>query len=436
MKEIDTDISAVMNNFSMPQTEKNYFLGEINKEMTPDCLIRITRAIADSLAPGAKIVLSLSDKTEYLMIKFAILSGLIASGAEAFNILDADDRTIAKFMLRRFTFDAGIHVQITGTKMTLEILNQRGAPADEDMMNSIREKLASGIFRKPDATQFLPPVNASKMPLYYFKDLVATTCCKRLKFTGVICSDSTDTQQLMKKIGSAFGLSLIFTNDENLLPEFIINNRADFGLLIGSNGKTGLYDEHGRILNGDTYYNLVTLIVLSADSDNIVFMPTHATGTTEEIAEICGGKIVRVPEQTLEQKLIEHGTPSSQLQYDLCFDPIRGMIRICEFLYLNQCRISYVCNLLPVMYKITQHIDCPPDKKNDVMHKILSGVDENSMVDFTEGVKIVDGRGWVLIIPDQNYNKINIVSESHNAEIANEIAGNICKSISSFLDSK
>ncbi len=433
MKEFDTDMSAVISSFAAPKAERNCFCGEINKEMTPECLIRLTEALAGTLSPGAKIVLSLSDKTEYLMIKFAVLSALIASGAEAYNIIDAGDRSVAKFILRHFAFDAGIHIQVEGNNISFEVLNRDGCPADENMMNDITESLKSGKTHRPATGQFLPPVNASKIPLYYFKDLVAKTCCRRLKFTGVICTTSSETQTLMKKIGSAFGLSLLFINDKELLPEFIADNHADFGLLIGSNGKTGLYDEHGRVLSGDTYYNLVTLIVLSANASSTVFMPTHATGTTEEIAEICGGKIVRVPEQELEQKLAEAETATAELQYDLCFDPIRGMIRICEFLYLNQCRLSYVCSLLPMMYKISRYIDCPEEKKSDVMHKILSGIGAGETIDLTEGIKIVDGRGWVLIIPNGKDNKINIVSESHDAEIANEIAGDIYNSISSFL---
>lgn len=432
MQEINTDISVAVNNLSALKPKKNCFSGEFNKDITPEFLIRLTKALADTLPPCAKILLSIADKTEYLAIKFALLSGIIAAGAEAYNIVDAGDRNVAKFTLRKFSLDAGIHVEVNGKDISLELLNHNGVPVGDSIMNTIQEKLKTDQYRHIEPSQFLPPVNANKMPLYYFKNLVSTTCCKRLKFTGVICTSSQETQRMLKKISTAFGLSLIFTNDEESLPQFITDNRADFGLLIGKNGKCGLFDEHGRVLNGDTYYGLVTLIVLSAVSNGTVLMPVHASGIVEEIAEVCGGTIVRVADNTLEQNLIDSETPASRLQYELCFDAIHGMIRICEFLYFNQCRLSYVCNLLPVMYKINRHVDCSADKKTEVMHKILSSLGSDSAVDITEGIKIVNGRGWVLIIPDEAGDKINIVSESHNAEVANEIASEICDAISKF----
>ncbi len=419
-----------------PNPKQNVFCGVINDDITPEFLIRLTSAFADSLEKNPKILISLSDKSENMMLKFALLSGLIAAGAEAYNLLEAGDRSLAKFALRKLSLDGGVHVQIKGQEITLEILEKNGAPANSKLMQSIKENLKVGNFNRCDPALFKPPVNVNRMPLYYFKDLVATTPSKRLNFSIAICSDIPEIQSKLKKIGSAFGISLLFTNDEDLLPDLIQKNNLNFGMIIGENGKCGLLDEHGRIINSDTYYALVTLIVLSAVEGGTVLVPQHVSSVVENVAKACGGSVIRTADFALENALLKNDIAEAHLQYDLCFDPIRGFIRICEFLYLNHCTLSSVVNLFPVMYKISRSVDCPPERKGYIMRKILSIVDTDSTTDLTEGIKINSKKGWILIMPDVAGNKLRILSESHDAEFARELSGDICRKIQLLLENK
>lgn len=414
---------------SLPGGEKHYFSGIINDDITPEFLIQLSLAFSESLRPGSKILLSLSDKSQYMMLKFALLSGLIAGGAEAYNLVGSGDRSIARFALRKLSLDGGIHVQIRGQKIMIELFSADGTPADKTLMNTLRTRLQAGDFTRCDPSHFRPPINVNDIPLYYFKDLVLTTPCKRLNFKIGICTPTQEAKNHVKKICSAFGITALFTNDSERLPDFITENKLNLGLLVGENGKCALYDESGKVLSGDMYYGLVTLITLSAVEGGKVLMPQHASGIVEEIAEKCGGSVERTADERLEIQLLKSNTPAARLQHDLCFDPIRGLIRVCEFLYLNNCSLAHVHSLLPVMHKISRKVDCPPSKKGYVMRKILTMLGDSKTVDMTDGIKLTDDHGWILIMPDYRKNRIHILSESHDEEYACELAGDICKAV-------
>ncbi len=414
-------------------TSGNRIEGKTNQTITPDFIIKLCLAYVNSTNPSGKILLCMSDKSQDMMMKFSFLSGIIASGAECYNLVDCNDRAMAKFTLRKLSFDGGIYVQTNGSQIGIELLDSDGTPLKEDTINRIKHLLLNETYQYGNPNSLRSPVNVNDIPRYYFKDIVTTTPCKRLNFSIGICTQSSESKSQYKKIASAFGISLLFTNNPEFLPKLITENKLDFGLLIGENGKCAYYDEYGNVLSGDTFYALLTLIVLSAIEGETVLLPQHVSESVSEVAESCNGKIIRIDESLFEKKLLEKNTPASRLQHELCFDPIRSMIRLCEFLFLNQCFLSQVCSLLPDVYKIIRKVDCPSDKKHILIQKLISAFGKDKAKKVTNGYKIVDDHGWIIIMPEYSQSKIQIISESQDEEYAQELAGSLCKTIEMML---
>ncbi len=417
-----------------PSAQHNCFEGIPNDTITPEFLIRLTMAVADVLPKNAKILLSLADDTDYLMIKFAMLAGVMASGATAYHLVDCGDRSLAKFALRKLSMDAGIHAELTDRTITLEILDANGASMNPDTMNRIRTALSDGTARHAALKDVKPPVNVNRMPLYYFKDLLLTTVCKRLNFSVVICCSHSEMRSRFKKICTAFGISAIFTNEVSLVPNLILKNHLDVGLSIGQNGKYALYDENGEVMSGDTFYALAALIVASAFKNAEIFIPRHASDAALQVASACDATLRRVSEEDFEAKLLQQNTRAAALEYDLCFDPIRCLIRICEFLYINNTTLGQMNLQLPKLHKVVRQIDCPPQKHSHILQKLLTEMRGKKIIDVTDGIKIVEDRGWIVIMPDVSGSRIQIHSESRDAEFANELAGEICGKLEGFLN--
>ncbi len=416
-----------------PERTEHRFTGVLNEDITPEWMIRLATAYVQTVKPKSKILLSISDDSRYMMPKFAFLSGLMAAGAEVYNLVGAGDRCVARFALRKLALDGGIHVQFYRDSVSIELFDSMGVPVNNGIIKNVESILALGDYHRADFKEIHQPINVNDIPMYYFKDLIATTPCKRLNFSIAVCARESEIKNRMTKICAAFGISVLYTNDPEYVPHLISQNKLDFGVLIGENGKCAFYDEYGKVLSGDDFYGLITLIVLSGVSGATVYLPMHVSDTTSEIATQLGGTITRMEDYNVESKLLDANTPASRLQHDLCFDPIRSTIRVCEFLYLNHTTLSHCSSVLPKMYKISKHVDCPDRKKGYVMRKIYSIKRNGKNIDFKEGIKLTDDRGWILIMPDYQKNQMHILSESHDEEYANELSGDMSRLVEKII---
>ena len=335
-----------------PSLLHNRFEGMINDTVTPEFIIRLMLAVGSALPKDAKILLSCTDHKDCMMIKFAMLTGIMAGGSKAYNLVDCGDRSLAKFALRKLCMDAGIHAELTSKGLMLEILDADGTPMCQDTMNRIRVALAADTAHRHAALKEIKtPVNVNSMPVYYFKDLLLTTICKRLNFSVVICCAQAEIRSRFKKICTAFGMSAIFTNEVSLVPGLITKNQFDLGLSVDDSENYTLYDENGEMVSTDTFYAFVTLIVASAFKGAEVMIPRHASDSSLQVAPACRASVRRTAEENFEATLLRQNTKAAALEYDLCFDPIRCLIRICEFLYLNNLTLGQTKLYLPQFQK-------------------------------------------------------------------------------------
>ena len=67
------------------------------------------------------------------------------------------------------------------------------------------------------------------------------------------------------------------------------------------------------------------------------------------------------------------------------------------------------------------------------MRKIYSITRNGKNIDFKEGIKLTDDRGWILIMPDYQKNTMHILSESHDEEYANELSGDMSKLVEKII---
>ncbi|MBR5236403.1 MAG: hypothetical protein IKW06_03430 [Clostridia bacterium] len=408
----------------------------ISKALTPECIMHIAMAYASCLPEKAKILLDVSDDSRFMMIKFALLTGLMSTGRKVYNIVGGGDRNIAKFALRKLSLEGGIHLEMDEHYLYVELLDKNGVPVDEDVIKKVCRRVQDKIFCRKSIENMSLPINISRLALDYFRDTVLTTPNKRLPFRIGVCTRVSETKEHFKKFGAAFGISLLFTNEPTILPVLIQKNELDFGIYIGPNGKFGLYDENGQAIGGDVFYALVTLILSSAKSKARIRMPRHTSAMVDAVSEVCGSSVCRTKDSDMESLLLKDGTPIARLQHDLCFDPIRAMIRLCEFLHMNQCTLSYICHLLPTLHTAQEHVEVPEEKTTAIIDKIKKQFGKENRISLGRGIKIINSKGSVLIVPNTETHSIRVFAESVSEEVALETVGNICNIIKESTKTK
>lgn len=417
---------------SSEKLSHNKISGIMHSDITAEFAVRLSSAFASVLGKGSKIVLSFPDYPNYMGLKFAMLSGLIYSGAKVYNLCGVNERGAAKYAVRHLHADGALIISVEKEQALIELLGANSAPASKTILRSVRYAMDSGVTAKIPPDETLAPVNVKDISDYYLKDVLSYTHYKRLNFTVGICSNSQALRDTLKRLGSMLGIVFLFTNEPSHLPELTQSHNLDFALEISDDGQCRLTDDTGRSLSNDQYWGLVTLITLSAVHGSGVYVPTEASEIVNIVARSLGGSVIRVNRRELESQLLTQNTPVSHLQYALCFDAIRAAVRICEFLYLNNCTLSEVLRLMPVMHKISRSIECPSAQKGQVMRQLIETSD-SAEIETNGGVFVRSGSSRIYIAPDEKEEKIHIIAESKNADYALEAADDFCGALEKFL---
>lgn len=419
-------------NSGAEKMDHNKISGFMHQDITPSFAVCLASAFCGAFGKQPKIILNFPDLPQCMSLKFAMLSGLIASGAKVYHLCGTNDRNAAKFAVRHLHADGAISVTVEKDHFLAELLDSSGAPAPKDILRQVKSSLDSGSFSYTAPDKTVLPVNVNDISDYYLKDVLTYTHYKRLNFSVGVCTDSTAVCECFKKLGSMLGIMFLFTNDSALLPELIQTHQLDFGIEIDFKGRCLLFDDMGKRLSADQYWALSALITLSAVHGSSFYVPTDASEAVNIVARSLGGSIIRVNSRDLEKRVAAQNTPVSRLQYALCFDYIRAAVRICEFLYLNHCALSEVLKLLPVMHKISRYIQCKPEQKGSVMRQLIEN-SEAAEIEADGGVALKSGDGWVLVMPDEKKNRIRIVAENQNVKFAQEAAEELCSKLEQFL---
>ena len=395
--------------------------GQMHTDITPDFSAKLCAAFASALDKNYAVVLNFPDIPEYMSLKFAMLSGLIATGTKVYNLCGINDRVAAKFAVRHLHTGGAVNVSVQKDIISIELLDSGGAPISKHILKEISDTLKNEdiSYVLPEKTQI--PINVNDISDYYLKDVVAYTSYRRLNFSVGICTDTDALCETFKKLGSLLGIKFLFTNRSSLLSDMIKNNSLDFAIAIDLDGHCVLTDDSLNEIDKDTYWALVTLICGSAVKGSAVYVPTDSCEAADSIAKALGCSIIRIKENKIEAHLLAQNTPASRLEYALCCDPVRAVVRICEFLYLNDCALSEVLAVIPKIYKICQSIDCPDSKKGEAMRKLFES-EQGAQFEADGGISLRTKDGRVLVIPDISAHKIRIISENKNVQFATEAA--------------
>lgn len=332
---------------TLPSWQNNRVEGRLS-EMTADFVSELIFSLAATHPVGDKMLLSFAGDEGYKTLQCAMLAACIAAGAEACQLVGCGDRSWAKFAMRKYNINRGLFVTITAKTASVEILGENGAPAHQHILL----KLHSGMPQKKNNTasvDFKPPIAINNLPVQYFKDLVMSTACKQLHGTVIISCPQKIFGIHLQKICAAFGLSVLVTNESAVMHDLFVHHRPLLGLMLDCNGSYTLLDENGTAVSFHAFYALVTLIAASAIQNAELYVPDDAQKNAVVTAAYCNATLCPVPKEEFEPLLLRLHTTAARLEHDLCFDPIRCIIRICEFLYINHITLTEVCGILSAL---------------------------------------------------------------------------------------
>ncbi len=417
--------------------------GEINVDITPEYASKLGAAYGSVFRKKSRIAISCDGSPSAHMLKISLGAGLLSSGAE---VLDFGKLLLpmARSAIRFYKIDGGIHINTSSedrAKLFVDFLDLNGSNIDRGMERKIENAFAREDFNRCEGDcieeiKYIPDYGK-----FYLRNILNSIKSKQMKYRIALNSNSELITGTMKELLGETGclvdtmsLRLINTrtsvrNMPSSHVRFFTKNvrlkKLDLGVSIEDTcEKMMLVDDKGRIITEDMFIALISIIFFKSTLGGTVVVPISASQIVEKIADENKGKVVRTKtsQQDIMKKILGDEVKEEMLdQFTMHFDAIACLIKILDFMAVNNYRLSELVDMIPGFHMAKREVECPWNAKGKVIRQIIQG-EKFEKIETLEGVKIYQDGGWVLVLPDAERPVCRVISESYSAEFAEELS--------------
>lgn len=444
-KDIDSETEINTNLVWGSKYTKSLFgnrgiLGEINVDITPEFASRLGATYGSICPKGSKIGVCCNDEDALKMIKSSLVSGLLSSGIEVYDIGSAL-LPVTRSAIRFYNLAGGIHISSTSEKDVLEIniLNKNGSNITRNEERKIENSFIREDFIRCSADDIKSVVLVPDHSIFYIQSVLNGVFTKEHNFKIALITKSIYLQNIIEKIFCELKCKFEFINtkletvhkkkesifsDIKSLTGTVKQGDFDIGVYFdSSNDKIMLVDTKGRVITDDLYMALISLIHLKSAKGNKVVVPLNTSEVIEKIAGQTEGMVIRTKTSTKElmnQMLCDENKEDLSDFFNMNFDSITGLVKVLDYMATNKVSLSKLVDMIPDFHILKKEVKCPWPAKGKVIRSIIEE-NENGNIETTEGVKILRDKGWVLVLPDTERPVCKVISEGFSQEYANEL---------------
>lgn len=95
------------------------------------------------------------------------------------------------------------------------------------------------------------------------------------------------------------------------------------------------------------------------------------------------------------------------------YDGVASLAMVTSILARSGVSLDEVVDGLPAFHKGQTSVFCPADRKGAVM-RAVSEASSGAEVDLTEGVRVAESGGWVLVLPHSNEPEVTVWAEGED----------------------
>lgn len=403
--------------------------GRFNETITSETAIKLGLSFASIIRRKGTFIVSSDEHNTSNLVKNSIISGILSAGGLVIDIKDSTT-PMCRFGVRYFNADGGIQIRTNCSdqnKVCIEFFNSKGANIDKGIERKIENSFVLENFKRCLGHEVKETVNIEKFSEIYLKEGIAQIksinkiANRRLKI--IIASPSknilTLAETYLKNIGCKVS-TVEFNNQMTMerMRSVVLDKEADLGILYNSDGERLSLTDGFNIVEDDKYYMLTMLIGFKTGTVKEAVIPYDFPRVMEKIAKEYKGKTVYSKSNISEivNTIIDKNI---DFQYIVGFDSIWAAGKIIDYLVYNNVTINKLVQELPEYYYFKKEIPCKWDDKGKIIRKLTE--DRKDGIELKQGIRFIDDKGWVLIVPDDEKPKFNLYIEGLNEEYAEEL---------------
>jgi len=442
--------------------EDGKVIGRTNIELSVEMTVKLAESFGSILPTKSKVYLSRDYHKSSRMLKRAFLSGLLATGIDIVDLLNAPSNVTRHCLAKDNDISAAIHFRQSVKDPTLtEIIfyTSEGLVIDSKLAKSIERIFFRENFRKVyfnEIGEIFEDSRAKERYMNAVLEKIDQSIFKKSEIkiaTDIMLGSTSDIYpRLMNELGIENIILNAYKDEKNLSK--VANNinksqknmenivkvmQLDCGFLIYPNGqKLQLIDDEGNLV-----YDYKLLLVILTMLNNIaqkrvkVLLPAWGPDFMEfknidiTYAKLSSFKATQLQEFDLIASTDGH---FAFFEFGLNSDAVFSSFKILELITKTNMKISKIIKDLPYFVFKGENVPCPSEYKGKMMRKFLeeaNGKESNSI----DGVKIwTDEDEWILMVPDEHAEYLNIYIQAQNHKNASKIFWNYQNKIETWLN--
>lgn len=422
-----------------------------NEVLTPEFASKLAASYG-TLVKG-QVAVGGDTRTSTPMIKHAVISGLLSSGC---NVVDLGilPTPAVQYAVRNY-YDGGVIITASHNPPHdngIKFVDADGIGIPDEM----EEKIEDLFFRdNPDRASWEEigelEVNSNIIE-EYMENVMERVDREAIKKAGlkvvVDCGSGAacfTTPYILQRLGCEvttlncqpdgfFPGRNPEPTEENLedLIKAVKSLDADVGIAHdGDADRTICIDEKGKFVFGDKTFALVEKYMLMENGGGLIVTTVATSSAIYDIAEEYGGEVIatRVGDLLVARELKnKNGLFGGEENGGLIFpdfvygrDAALSTAKIVEIISKEKKPLSILIEELPSYQSQKRKVECPDDRKEEIMEKIAEATCEFE-VDTKDGVKIFTEEGWVIIRPSGTEPIFRCFAEAKNEEDAKKMA--------------
>lgn len=417
--------------------------GEVGVDLSPEMASCIGAAFG-TLSKNGRIAVSVCGGASADMLSKALISGLMSSGCEVYDF-GTQLSAMTRFAVRFYTLDGGIHIHTQkrpdGHYAKISLMDKNGCDIAAKQQRRLESLYERNDFLRAEGSSVRKIVSIKNYKDFYIRDIMKRVSGEPLEKKILVNTQNSVASDIIVRICGEIGAQISISRDE-LMPlsseafNVFASRVRDEGFLFGAVlddecENLILIDENGRTLGKNSVLSLDIVVALNSGSEHDIVMPVSAPRGLARLAAQKGKNVIYTKIETSDF-MREVANSGNEQQFVMHFDGVGSLLRLLVYLTEKGQKLSELAGQADEYFITDNKVYCRSEQKGAVIKELINQY-ENYETDFTDGIKIFEENGWILVVPDSSAPAINVISEGQSTEAANELAGDIMDKINKII---